>query len=470
MRKSKLKQAANDSLSKSTQNQKEINEQRAKERFNFVNLIKQLHNVVATFPDRRKGKNISKKLKDAALGAFSVFFTQSPSFLSYQKMMQESRGENNATNLFGVEEILSDNHIRNLMDEVSPGYVYPVFDYIFDGLNENGYLKMFRSYNDNLVMPCDGTQHHSSQAIQCGDCKKVEHKEGVVTYSHSAITPVLVKPGFDKVISLTPEHITPQDGHDKQDCENAAFKRWIKKHGEKYKGLGVTCTGDDLYSKDPLCKMLKKMGFNFAFVCKESSHKTLYEYLDYLKEDIQEVKVRHWKGKICLIYTYRFYNGVPIRDGKKALEVNWCELVIKAEGNDKVRYRNTWVTDFEITEKNVAEIVADARAHWKIENENNNTLKTKGYHLAHNFGHGKKYLSNLLMTFNLLAFLFHTVLDLFDDKYAQLRRKLGARKTFFQDIRALTKYWCFDSWEYMIEFMIQGLKKRHRPPIWNDTG
>jgi hypothetical protein len=465
MSKSKLKQAANNSLSKSLEKQKERNEQRAKERFNFSNLIREFDQVIATFPDFRKGKNISKSLNDAALGAFSVFFTQNPSFLSYQKMMQESRGENNATNLFGVEEILSENHIRNLMDEVSPRYVYPVFDYVFDGLNENGYLEMFRSYNNNLVMPCDGTEFHSSQAIKCDDCKRVEHKEGELTYSHSAITPVLVKPGFNKVISLPPEHIVPQDGHDKQDCENAAFKRWIKKHGEKYKDLGVTCTGDDLYSKDPICKMLRKQGFDFAFVCKESSHKTLYEYLNFLKEDIQEVERKHWKGKKSLIYSYRFYNGVPLRDGKNALDVNWCELIIKAEGSDKVRYKNTWVTNFELTEKNVTEIVTDARAHWKIENDNNNTLKTKGYHLEHNFGHGKKHLSNLLMTFNLLSFLFHTVLDLFDEKYSLLRSKLPTRKRFFQDIRTLTTYFCFDDWEYMLDFMIQGLKKRHKPPL-----
>ena len=469
MRKSKLKQAANDSLSKSSEKQKEINEQRAKERFNFNNIIRQLHQTIATFPDCRKGKNISKSFKDAALGAFSIFFTQNPSFLSYQKMMQESRGENNATNLFGVEEILSDNHIRNLLDEVSPGYIYPVFDYIFDGLSENGYLEMFRSYKNNLVMPFDGTEYHSSQAIKCNDCKTVEHKEGEITYSHSAITPVLVNPGFNKVISLPPEHITPQDGHNKQDCENAAFKRWIKKHGEKYKDLGVTCTGDDLYSKDPICKMLIKAGFDFAFVCKESSHKTLYEYLHFLKKDIQEVQIRHWKGKTCLIYTYRFYNGVPLRDGKDALEVNWCELVIKAEGSEKRRYRNTWITNFEITEKNVPDIVADARAHWKIENGSNNILKTKGYHLEHNFGHGKKYLSNLLMTFNLLAFLFHTVLDLFDEQYALLRSKLPTRKSFFQHIRTLTLFFCFDDWEYMLDFMIQGLKKRHNPHLFDTS-
>ena len=50
---------------------------------------------------------------------------------------------------------------------------------------------------------------------------------------------------------------------------------------------------------------------------------------------------------------------------------------------------------------------------WKIENENNNTLKTKGYHLEHNFGHGKKHLAALLVTMSILAFLFHTVISTF---------------------------------------------------------
>ena len=37
-----------------------------------------------------------------------------------------------------------------------------------------------------------------------------------------------------------------------------------------------------------------------------------------------------------------------------------------------------------------------------VENENNNTLKTKGYHLEHNFGHGKQHLSSFLATLNIL--------------------------------------------------------------------
>jgi hypothetical protein len=64
----------------------------------------------------------------------------------------------------------------------------------------------------------------------------------------------------------------------------------------------------------------------------------------------------------------------------------------------------------------VATIVLAGRTRWKVENENNNTLKTKGYNLEHNFGHGKQHLSSLLVTLNILSLLFHTRLELLDLK------------------------------------------------------
>ncbi len=106
----------------------------------------------------------------------------------------------------------------------------------------------------------------------------------------------------------------------------------------------------------------------------------------------------------------------------------------------------------------VAQVVIAGRTRWKVENENNNTLKTKGYHLEHNFGHGKQHLASLLATFNLLAFLLHTLLDLQDAKYRVLRRTLGRRQTFFDDLRALTRYWCFASWGELLDFMLDGLE------------
>ncbi|MBI4025465.1 MAG: hypothetical protein HY360_10830 [Verrucomicrobia bacterium] len=105
--------------------------------------------------------------------------------------------------------------------------------------------------------------------------------------------------------------------------------------------------------------------------------------------------------------------------------------------------------------------VAAGRARWKIENENNNTLKTKGYHLEHNFGHGKQHLSSLLATMNILAFLFHSFLTFCDEAYRLIRAKLPTRKTFFEHIRALTYYMYFPSWDALMDFMMRGLEIGH---------
>lgn len=103
-------------------------------------------------------------------------------------------------------------------------------------------------------------------------------------------------------------------------------------------------------------------------------------------------------------------------------------------------------------------------ARWKIENENNNTLKTKGYHFEHNFGHGSQDLANVLATLNPLAFLVHTVQELLTPAYQRLRQVLGARKTFFNDLRALTRYMIFDSWDDLFRFMEDGLEITPLPP------
>jgi len=111
-----------------------------------------------------------------------------------------------------------------------------------------------------------------------------------------------------------------------------------------------------------------------------------------------------------------------------------------------------------ITEQNGADIVAAGRARWKIENENNNTLKTKGYHLEHNFGHGKKHLASLLAAMNILAFLYHTFLSFTAERYRLIRAALPTRKTFFDDLRALTRYLLFANWDALLDFMLRGLE------------
>jgi hypothetical protein len=190
-------------------------------------------------------------MEDAALSAFSVFFTQTPSFLAYQRTMAASKGHNNAQSLFGVHKIPSDNHIRDLLDPVKPQQVFPIFEEILQVLEQQGQLQGFRSFAGTLLMAMDGTEYFGSGQIHCPQCSTRQLKSGEMCYFHSVVTPVIVCPGQSQVIPLVPEFVVPQDGHDKQDCENAAAKRWLLQYGQRYSALNVTVLGDDLYCHQP---------------------------------------------------------------------------------------------------------------------------------------------------------------------------------------------------------------------------
>jgi hypothetical protein len=166
--------------------------------------------------------------------------------------------------------------------------------------------------------------------------------------------------------------------------------------------------------------------------------------------------VTRWTGRQRLTDTYRWLNDVPLRDGEDALRVGWCELTT-TDPTGRVLYRNAWATSHPLGPHNLVATVAAGRSRWKIENENNNTLKTKGYRFEHNYGHGKRHLSAVLASLILLAFLVHTVLDLLDRGYRAVRARLPSRTTFFEHLRALLQYLPFESWERLLDFMLEAL-------------
>ena len=423
--------------------------------FNQKSLMQQIQATFCTLPDSRTGKNCSYEMNDAALSAFSVFFMQNPSFLAQQKTLEKSKGKSNLETLFGVHKTPCDNQIRNLLDTVSPSQFYPIFSYIFKGLMASGYFKSFVSIKKSLLVALDGVEYFSSEKIHCDCCSTQTFSNGKTRYSHKAITPVVVSPSQSSVIPLAPEFISPQDGCEKQDCELNASKRWLEREKELFANQSITLLGDDLYSHQPFCELILEHEKHFIFVCKQDSHKTLYEWLaDFEREGkIKTYQQKQWNGKQHIFYQYRYMNQVPLKDDDKALMVNWCEVRI-TNTQGKILYYNSFITDYAINNANIQTIIEAGRARWKIENENNNTLKTKGYSFEHNFGHGKQHLASVLATLILLAFLFHTILEYFDQCYRLLREHLSSRKMFFDDIRALTRYLCFESWQHLMEFML----------------
>lgn len=387
---------------------------------------------------------------------------QSPSFLAQQKAMIKGKGQANIFSLFLVGHVPSDNQIRNLLDPVSPQQVAGEYEWIYRELKAGGQIEGMRDVGRTLLIALDGVTFFESTEIHCEGCLSREDRNGTMHYYHSAITPVIVKPGYPHVVALMPECIERQDGQEKQDCERNAAKRWLSRHSDSYaeRPWSVTYLGDDLYSNQPFCEAVLQKEQYFLCVAKPESHPALYEWVACVEQlgRMHELRVRKWMGQYAEISIYRWASAGPLRGDTSALLVNWLELTVSRDDTGKQLYHNTWVTNHEVTKDNVSALALAGRARWKGENENNNVLKNNGYHLEHNFGHGKQHLATLLFILNVLAFLIHTAQHMVESPYRLVRDNLSSRKKFFDDLRALTHYMLFDSWDALFRFMLDGLE------------
>jgi hypothetical protein len=413
-------------------------------------LLSGLKDVCAAFPDKRKSAGVYS-MADIGLSAFSLFFMQSESFLSYQRALEEGRKTSNCQTLFGMAQIPTDNHIRAMLDPVHPSHLQPAFDAVIAALQEHGAMDEFQRLGGRTLIALDGTEYFCSQKLGCAHCQTRKRANGKVESYHSMLAATIVAPGHAMVVPLMPEFIVKPDGAEKQDCERNAAKRWLAAHAERMAPLRPVYLGDDLFACQPLCEQVLASGGDFLFTAKPDSHKTLYDFMN--GADLDELTLRRKDGRKTLTLQYRWFTGAPLRESKDALAVNWIGMTI-TDASGKVSYTNAFVTSLPVTRQTVAEIANCARARWKIENESFNVLKNNGYHLEHNFGHGKENLAMMFAAMNLLAFAFHTACDLTEDLWIKARLAKRARRRLFEHIRTITAYLVFPDWKTLMQTLI----------------
>ena len=399
--------------------------------------------------DPRKGKNISHSFGDVCMAGYSVFHLQSPSFLAHQERLQKKFSSHNGATLFGFKEIPSDNQIRNVLDQVDPEDLKG----LFEDLHAKVDLSSFKA-EEGLMVALDGVYFFSSEKISCQCCLKRDH-DGKVRHYHAMLVPALIHPEQKCALPMAPEFIQNADGTEKQDCELNSAKRWCASQKEWLSQNKVTLLGDDLFSRGPIVTQLMSYpNVRFIFVAKETSHSYLYQWIrGYEPVDIESYKTTETEGQKKRIYTYKVYHKVPLNGDLKSPEVTYFEMEV-VDGKGKRIYFNTFVTNHQVTAKNIHKIAGMGRNRWRIENEAFNILKTKGYNLEHNFGHGKKHLSNVLACFNLLAFLIHHLSEVLCETYRKLRACYGARVRFFQDISFALSFQIFPSWDTFLLFIL----------------
>lgn len=423
-----------------------------KKHLSFSALRRALSEHFNQIDDRRQSGKVDYRLHDCLMSGFAMMYFQDPSLLAFQKRMQDSIQVNNLNKVFTVADIPSDTQMRDVLDPLSPSELEGVFPEFLHRLQRGRHLADYQLLDGMYLVPIDGSQYFSSKKVHCPHCL-VATSKGKKRYHHNILQSAIVCPGMRQVFPFAPEQISNKDGGTKQDCELNAGKRLIQKIRKAHPKLRIIIGGDDLYSNQPFIDAVKAAGMSFILTAKPKSHKVLFQWVAELialgagdRLEYSDEKGR----KHC----YQWINNVPLNGTKDADTVNFFQYQLVSKAG-KVTFKNSWVTDVVVDRDNVVTLVKGGRARWKIENETFNTLKNQGYHLKHNFGHGKQNLSMIFFMLNLLAFYVHQVLEFTDRLYQTVRyEKFTSRKEFWNQLRCTFRILVFRDFEHMLAYIL----------------
>lgn len=419
-------------------------------------VVSLLSDTFHRLPDPRHPDRVSFLLHDTLLTGFACMFFQHPSLLEFQRRMKERRGRCNLETLFGVRKVPSDSQMREILDPLPTEPLRQLLPRLFEKIRRAGWAKHFKTQlatgnqqDDYYCVALDGTQYFHSTKLECPTCLIKTDASGQAHYSHSVVAATLVKAGSRKVLPLDVEPVQNSDGSGKQDCELNAAKRLVKRLRGEHRQMAVIITGDDLYSHEPMVELLASQRFHYVLVAKPESHKEMFEWVEEIDRIGESVRGQWQEGPACKrrYFEYRIIREVPLSASRR-VRVNLVE-VWERDGKGKLLYHNSWITDLEVDGENLAEVVRVGRSRWKIENEQFNVQKNRGYELEHNYGHGKKNLSQVFYLLNLLAYVVHIILEMGDRLYERSRQRASLRE-LWGDLRSLMKTRLVESWQQML--------------------
>ena len=229
--------------------------------------------------------------------------------------------------------------------------------------------KMFDKYrfNGSFQLLFDGTGLSSHNYNLNNNCLERKHKDGKISYYKYVLECKLVVSNI--IISLDSEFIENEKmltDKQKQDCETNAFKRMIKRIKNNYPKYKFIITGDGLYATTPIIKLCKKYKWNYIFNLKPDRLKEINETFEDNINYQNETNHQNY-----YLSTDIKYKGISL-SAFKYIETKKKKTTI-------FRY----ISDLEIKDSNIKEIVSMGRKRWKIENEGFYTQKHRTFNISH---------------------------------------------------------------------------------------
>ena len=176
--------------------------------------IRIIKSHVDTLDDPREGV-VQYSLPDILMAAFAVYQLKYASLLEYERKFRLDEGEHsNLRAMFQLNKIPSDTQLRDVLDELKPEELYPLFKKLFSFLQRVKLLERMEYMEVNGVMnylvSVDGTGTYCSSKVKCEYCLEIEKDydgKKRVQYMHKLLAATMCCPSERCTIPFHPEPI-----------------------------------------------------------------------------------------------------------------------------------------------------------------------------------------------------------------------------------------------------------------------
>jgi len=412
-------------------------------------LIHQTREHLSKIPDSRK-TNKSYPQIDSLMGAFAMFSLKDPSLLVFRK--EFGARADNLQRIYGLTSIPSDTAMRETLDKIPPKELSKQLAQLQPVLRDEKIFSSRKVLGGYLTASLDATGTFCSCKTSCSNCLVKTLRNGQKQYYHQMLAVVQVHPEQKTVFPLDAEAIIQQDGHKKNDCELNASKRLLPSLRKSMPDDQLLIVADALYANSSFIRLVQSEQMKFITVVKQGYALVQAERL----QKQGQLKTKQWrkKGRIC---SASYATDLIFSGQHQDLLVNYVQYTEIDSKTGKVYYDGKWLTDLPIDQLSLEEFVAVARSRWKVENETFNTLKNQGYHLEHNYGHGKKFLATNFALLTILAFLVDQITQHLDLYFKRVWDKFGSKKLTWQKIREVFNQFPCASMNAIYRFLVKEL-------------
>lgn len=264
-----------------------------------------------------------------------------------------------------LKEIPDWQTIQDIIEQLDYNEIDNIRKYMFKALIRSKMFDKFR-YDGYIQLIVDATGLTALDYNLNGNCL-TRTRDGKIKYYKYVLEAKVVF--FNMVISIDSEWIENTNSNtekEKQDCEVKAFKRMAPRIKSNYPKLKFIITGDALYATNPMMDICDNYNWKYIFNFKP----------DRLKEVASQ-----FEGNIKLeneTILSNYYLSTNIYHKKHCLNaIKYEEL----QNNKLVSFR--YVTNLNINNDNIKDIVSMGRRRWKIENEGFNEQKNGTFNISH---------------------------------------------------------------------------------------